>query len=62
MNFIFLENEVKVCSKFYKKIIFVNRGLYAMVCKIDGPVEFYSDYRIYLVLHFILYIEIGYIV
>ena len=24
MNFIFLENEIKVCSKFYKKIYFCN--------------------------------------
>jgi hypothetical protein len=57
MNFMFLENKIKVCSKFYKKIIFVNWSLYATIYKIIGSVKFYTDYRMYLVFHFILYIK-----
>ena len=55
MNFMFLKNEIKVCPKFYKKIIFSIWSLYAMICKMNDSVDFYSDYRMYLVLHFILY-------
>jgi hypothetical protein len=58
MNFMFLENKIKVRSKIYKKIILVIWGIYAMIYKIHESVEFYSDYRMYLVVHFILYIKL----
>ena len=53
MNFMFLENKIKVCSKFYKKIFFVIWSLYVVIYKINDSVEFYSNFWMYLVLYFI---------
>ena len=56
-EFCVFENEIKVCSKFYKKNYFTIWSLYVTICKMYDSVEFYSDYRIYLVLYFILYLN-----
>ena len=58
INFMFLENEIKGRLKFYKKIIFVIWSLYSIICKMNDSVEFYSDYPMYSVAHFILYIKL----
>ena len=57
MNFMFLENKIKVCLKFYKKNNFVLWSLYATICKMIDNVEFYSDNRMYLMVYIILYIK-----
>ena len=45
MNFMFLENEIKVCLKICKKIIFVIWSLCEMICKMYDSIKFYSDCR-----------------
>ena len=40
-----------------KKIIFVIWSLYTKICKIKDSVQFLSNYWMYLILHFILYIN-----
>ena len=62
MNFIFLENEIKVCSKFYKKNIFTIWSLCVTIYKINDSVKIFSDYRMYLIYNFILYIKFDHFV
>ena len=53
--FYVLENEMKVCSKFCKKIIIIIWSLYVTISKINENFEFYSDFRLYLVLNFFIH-------
>jgi hypothetical protein len=54
----FLENKIKICLKFAKKIIFTIWSLYVMICKTHDPVEINSNYQMYLVVYFIIFIKL----
>ena len=53
----FLKMKQKSVKKFTKKNIFPIWSLYVVRYKINGYVEFYSDFWLYTVLYFILYIQ-----
>jgi hypothetical protein len=48
----------KVQLKIYKKNIFVIWSLYLKICEMNNSVKFYSEFRLYLVMYFILWIKL----
>ena len=48
----------KSLFKILKKIVFVIWSLYVAICKVIDSAEFFLDFWLYLVFHFILYIKL----